>query len=439
MSREDLPGDPFAWRIVLGSALGVGVSCSSVVFLSFGVFLKPLVAEFGWDRAQVSMAMTFATLITAAATPALGGLVDRFGPRRVLFPSIFAYALLLACLGAVGGELWHFYLLFGAIALAGVGSSSVTYTRVITSWFDERRGLALGLSMSGVGLAAAAIPPLAQWMISRVGWRGAYVGFAAIVLAVTPIIALWLEERRSLPSGPQTQGASSDAEADVLEGVGLAVSEARRSRIFWTLGLAFFLAALGIHGVMVHFVPLLTDRGVPAASAAGAAAMLGFGMLVGRIGSGYLMDRFFAPWVAAACFALGPLLGIWLLAEEVGRAGVCAFLIGLGAGAEVDAIALLTSRYFGLRHFGSIYGYFYAAFMLGTGLGPAAVGVGFEGTGSYTTPLFLAAGAVALLCVALLTLGPFPDWSKKSQPPDGGSGSAARQKLQDSSGSKVRS
>ena len=417
MDRHDLPDERFAWRIVLGSALGVGVSYSSVVFLSFGVFLKPLVADFGWDRAQLSLAMTFATLIIAASTPALGELVDRFGARRVLFPSIVAYSLLLGAMGALGDKIWYFYLLFAAVALAGVGSSSVTYTRVITSWFDQRRGLALGLAMSGVGLAAAAIPPLAQWMISRVGWRGAYVGFAGLVLAATPIIALWLKERPAGPSRASGAPVPSSITRDTMRLQGLTVSEARRSRVFWTLGLAFLLAALGIHGVMVHFVPLLTDRGLPAASAAGAAAMFGFGMLVGRVGSGYLMDHFFAPWVAAAFFAVGPLFGILLLAGESGMAGVSAFLIGLGAGAEVDAIALLTSRYFGLRHFGGIYGYFYAAFMLGTGLGPAAVGLGFEWTGSYAAPLSVAAGAVALLCVALVTLGPFPDWRQNPQAP----------------------
>jgi len=419
MSHPRRPEERFAWRIVLGSALGVGVSYSSVVFLSFGVFLKPLVAEFGWDRAQVSLAMTFATLITAAATPTLGGLVDRFGARRVLFPSIVAYSLLLAALGGVGGEIWHFYLLFGAVALAGAGSASVTYARVITSCFDQRRGLALGLAMSGVGLAAATIPPLAQWMISQVGWRGAYPGFALLVLSATPVIARCLKERHARPSSTDAVHPTTDPSRDRPTLQGVTVPEARRSRVFWTLGLAFLLAALGIHGVMVHFIPLLTDRGIPPASAATAAAMLGFGMLFGRISSGYLMDRFFAPHVAAAFFAAGPLLGILLLSGEVTvpRASICAFLIGLGAGAEVDAIALLTSRYFGLLHFGKIYGYFYAAFMLGTGLGPAAVGLGFESTGSYSTALSFAAAAVTLLCIALMTLGAFPNSERDAEAP----------------------
>ncbi|MBW2397125.1 MAG: MFS transporter [Deltaproteobacteria bacterium] len=394
-------------RVLLGAALGAGVSHTSLAFLSFGVFLKPLTAAFGWDRVQISSAISLATLIVAFGTPPLGRLVDRWGERRILFPAMAGYALLFAALSLQTGALWLFFALFIAATIAGIGSNSVVYVRIIAARFDRNRGLALGLAMAGVGLGAATIPPLTQHLIDRYGWRGAYLGLAAVVLISIPIVAGALRERTSA----NTAHGTLTADRKTAPSQGLSAAEARRTRSFWTLGAVVLLAAVAIHGFSVHLIPLLTDRGSSPQAAAGAASLFGIGILFGRIVAGYLMDRFFAPRVAALFFA-GPLLGMAVLIVEAppAAAPICAFLLGIGAGAEVDVIGYLTSRYYGLREFAQIYGWFYAAFMIGTGLGPLLVGVGFEATGSYALPLLGAAGCLVLLCVLLLSLGAYPDW-----------------------------
>lgn len=414
--------------VILGSALGAGVSHTSIALLSFGVLIKPLTAAFGWDRVQISSAISLATLVVALGTPPLGRLVDRFGERRILFPAMAGYALLFAALGLQQGVLWHFYLLFIAAAIVGIGSNSVVYARILSKRFDKQRGLALGLAMAGVGLGAAAIPPATQLMIDQFGWRGAYLGLAAVVLCSIPIVAFGVRE-------PRTALATSERGVQPLAALeeqtatpGMPAAAALRTRSFWTLGAVILLAAVAIHGCSVHLIPLLTDRGSSPQSAAGAAAFFGAGILGGRIAAGYLMDRFFAPRVAALFFA-GPLLGMALLIGEAPSefAPLCALLLGIGAGAEVDVLAYLTSRYYGLRDFGQIYGYFYAAFMIGTGIGPLAVGVGFEATGSYFAPLLATTSSTLLLCVLLLSLGPYPVWhaSTAGEPADDARGTGS--------------
>jgi cyanate permease len=179
---------------------------------------------------------------------------------------------------------------------------------------------------------------------------------------------------------------------------------------------AFFLMSVVFHGCIIHLVPLLTDRGLSAQSAALAASVLGTGALAGRVGVGYLLDRLFAPSVAV-CFFCGSTLGLSLLWSEAsgGLAFAAAVLIGLGQGAELDLIPYLVSRYFGLRAFGEIYGYAFAVFTFGGVLGPLLMGTGFDATGSYGLGLGVLAVA-ALTAAGLMTrLGPYRLWQPMAE------------------------
>jgi MFS family permease len=172
--------------------------------------------------------------------------------------------------------------------------------------------------------------------------------------------------------------------------------------------LAFFLVGASVHACVLHTAAILTDLGSTAQAAALGSSLVGVALLVGRVGSGYFLDRFFGPRVAIFFFG-GVAIGIALLwiggSREVALVG--AFLVGLGMGAEVDIIAYLTSRYFGLRAFGEIYGYAFGAFALAGGVGTFLMGAGFDLTGSYRTPLagFFAATLVAI--VLITRLGPY--------------------------------
>jgi MFS family permease len=180
---------------------------------------------------------------------------------------------------------------------------------------------------------------------------------------------------------------------------------------------AFFLVSVSFNGCIIHMVPMLTDRGVSAQSAALVMSLVAVGAVLGRVGAGYLLDRFFAPYVAV-CFFCGFTLGTFLLWSGAtgGPAFAAVVLLGLGQGAEFDIMAYTVSRYFGLRAFGEIYSYAFAAFTLGGVIGPPLMGVGFDFTGSYS--LVLGGFVVATLTAAgLMTqLGPYRVWEPAVEP-----------------------
>jgi cyanate permease len=235
------------------------------------------------------------------------------------------------------------------------------------------------------------------------------------VIAV-PIVGLLLKET------PEMLGLQPDGEALPHAGaaksgsqhVGLSCREAWHTGTFWLMTAAFFLVATTTNGCVVHLVPLLTDRGISAQSAAFATSLFGGALLLGRVVAGQLLDRFFAPYVAMGFF-LAPALGLFLLwgGATGSWAFAAAFLVGMGLGAEVDMIAYLVGRYFGLFAFGEIYGYLFAAFTLGAGLGPFLMGSGFDATGSYS--LVLAVFVVMTLVASGLMpqLGPYRLWEGK--------------------------
>jgi MFS family permease len=403
----------YGWWIILVAAIGLSMGYGPIVTFTFGVFFKPLSQEFGWNRAQVSLAFSLSLLVMSVAFPFVGRLVDRFGARRVIVPSVLFFGFGLISFSLLSARLWHLYALYLILGVVGGGTAPVPYSNVISHWFDKRRGLALGLAMVGLGLSAFIMPSLAQTLITTGGWRQAYIVIGLMVMVVAiPVVALFLTETpQMLGLAPDGETTGSQAGRPDLRKEGLSFHEAWRTDTFWLMVSAFFLMSACVHGCLIHLVPLLTDRGVSAQNAALATSLLGGALLLGRVGAGYLLDRFFASAVAV-CFFCGAALGLILLWSEVtgSLAFAAAFLVGLGMGAEGDIIAYLVSRYFGLRAFGEIYGYAFAAFTLGGVVGPLLMGVGFDSTGSYG--LVLSAFVVAALIAAgLMTrLGPYRTW-----------------------------
>jgi cyanate permease len=274
--------------------------------------------------------------------------------------------------------------------------------------------------MAGTHLGAFITPPLAQALLTAVGWRQAYVILGLLVIGVTiPVVGLFLKETPQmmglLPDGETVAQAGATKQSGQESGVNS--SEVWYTRTFWLMINAFFLMSVSFHGIAIHFVPMLTDRGVSAQSAALAVSMSAVGALLGGVGAGYLLDRFFAPYVAVG-FLGGAALGIGLLWSGVGSAlaFVAAGLLGLLVGAELDLMAYMVSRYFGLRAFGEIYSYAFAAFVLGGGIGPLLMGVGFDATGSYS--LVLGGLVVSVLTAAglLSRLGPYRVWEVDVEP-----------------------
>ena len=183
--------------------------------------------------------------------------------------------------------------------------------------------------------------------------------------------------------------------------------EVWRTSTFWLMGMAFFLVSMSLSACLVHMVPLLTDRGISDQNAAFAISLLGGASLLGRVGTGYLLDRFLAAYVAM-CLFCGSALGVFMLRVEVSGSLVffAAFLVGLGLGAEGDIMAYLVSRYFGLRAFGEIYGYILGIYTLGAVIGPILMGIDFDFMGSYRMVLGLFSVVTLIGALLIAQLGP---------------------------------
>jgi len=384
------------WWVVVASVFGLLVGNGPIMQFTFGIFLLPLTREFGWGRSTTSMALVIGLVMTGLCVPFAGRLIDRYGIRRVTLPSITLFSLCLAALAVLPVTPAMFIGLYALMGVAAAGQTPLPYAKAISSWFDDRRGLALGIAMSGVGLGAALIPQFAQHLVAVSGWKGAYLGLAAIVLLLGfPAVALGVRESGASMSHDQKAALP-----------GLTAREAFRTDIFWKLTIAFFAVALATNGAIAHVVPLLVDHGITPRIAASAMAFAGIALTVGRFIAGYLLDRIYAPYVAAIFVAM-PLAGVGLLlgSSTPQSASVAIVLVGMGVGAEVDLIAFLLSRYIGMRSFGEIYGYMFAVFMLGSGIGPYLMGLAFDKTGSYSIALVGLCAVLAVACVLLLRLG----------------------------------
>ncbi|HEX7783043.1 MAG TPA: MFS transporter [Sphingobium sp.] len=387
-----------SWWVVFGSAICLIVGNGPVMQFTFGVFLLPVVTDLGTDRATISLALLAGLCVTGLATPVAGKLIDRFGIRCVSLPAILLFSAGIASLGWFTRTPSSFILLYAVLGLVSTGQAPLPYARAVAAAFDRQRGLALGIAMAGVGLGTALLPLFARALISEFGWRTAYVVLGATVFLVAfPTMAL-LVDRGGRP-GHSVESAPAFTE-------GLDFRRIVRLREFWILAAAFFFVAVGVCGVSAHIIPLLGDTGIAPATATLAISASGLALIAGRLLAGFLLDRLYAPYVAAAFF-LAPLFGITiiLLSNTMIWAVVATILVGLGLGAEVDLIAFLISRYFGMRAFGETYGYLFATFMIGAGVGPFLMGASYAQLGSYTPALLLSLVGLAASCLLVLCLG----------------------------------
>jgi len=398
----------YGWWIVLTSAVGLFWGVPIAVY-SFGVFLRPVMEEFHVGRAAVSLGFTVQLFVAALCTPWTGWLLDRFGARKVILPFTALFGAVLISNRFFSGSLWKFYFFYAGLGFFVHGLGPVPYGYVISQWFDRRRGLALGLMMLGIGGGAIVMPSLAQQLITRFGWHTAYTILgSAVWLVAVPTVAAFLKERPQdlglLPDGARARDSAEETKA---ARPGLLAKEAWRTATFWLLACAFFLVSASVQGCVVHLAAMLSDHGIKAQTAALGSSLIGAAVLIGRVGIGYLLDRIFAPRLAALCFA-ATAFGIGLLGSgSTSMAFAGAFLVGFGLGAEVDLIPYLTGRYFGLHAFGKIYSSAFAAFALAGALGPLIMGAGFDKAGSYRGPLIAFAAATLLAAMLLARLGAY--------------------------------
>jgi MFS family permease len=379
-------------RFLLGAFLGVSTGLSSLYFYSLGPLMKPIAATYGWSRGEASLGSLVGALVLALVSPFVGRIMDRVGPTVVSIVSMIMLSASFAALGLFVGSLFGFLALTALLTATSVGSSPLPYTRVLVEHFDRRRGVALAITVMGSGVGATLMPYLLVPFIASHGWRSAYFALATVVaIAIIPVAFL-------------IRGATAKAEPERLHRIHkpAALRGIVRNRAFALLGGLYFLSSLAVFGTTVHFVPMLSDAGLPASVVGKIGATLGFTILGGRLFTGLLLDRFAAGRVAASLFCLSAAGMLALGIGGVEAALPAAVAIGLGMGAEVDLLGYLVARHFHPSVFGTAYGGIYAFLNLGAAIGPATIGLMYDHTHGYSVPMTVA--AISLLLASLLAL-----------------------------------
>jgi MFS family permease len=361
------------WRVTLACAAAGMVGFGAIVVYGFGVLLKPVAAEFGWSRETLATAFACASFTLGLTSPVLGVLLDRFGPKRVIIPCAAAFGLAFASLALLQHSRLQLFATFILLGAVGNATAQMGYARVVSTWFERHRGLGLAVFMAGTTVGSIFVPPTALALIGRIGWRWTCVvlGSAPIAIA-TPLVLLVVREK------------SGTVKGNAAPAYGASVGEAMGSRAFWILAIMLFLTAMSTTGTITHLSPLLTDRGISARGAAWAVSAVGTTSILGRLTTGWALDRFYGPAVAMVLLfmtATGLLLlsGCRTLPTAIAAAG----LFGFSMGGESDVVPYLIAKHFGLRRLGTLYGLTWTAYATAAALGSVLLGRAFDATGSY--------------------------------------------------------
>lgn len=375
---------------------------------SMGVFVAPLEAEFGWSRSTIVSALGINSLIAAILAPFVGALVDRFGPRRLAIIGISSFCAAFALLSTVSSSPLHWWALWVIVGLATVMITPMVWTFAIISRFSHTRGLALAVTLSGTAITAVLAPVLGNFLIQSGGWRLAYIGLGALYCAFAlPLVLLFFFSAFEQPRGDAPVAIDKPTSPPLT---GMTVSQGLRSGAFWKIGVATFFVLIPITGTIVHLVPALTLAGLDRSGAVTAASLVGFAAVAGRLLAGYLLDRANARLLATIAFALPAIVCAALLNFEGGfaLALAIALLFGLCTGAEMEMASYLSSRHFGMRNFGTLFGFIVSGITLAAGLAPILAGLVFDAQGSYRLALI---GGAALAIAASLLIFSLPEYS----------------------------
>jgi MFS family permease len=394
-----------AWKVLILAVMGIAISINAALLYGFGTLVVPFEQAFGWSKSSQQAAITFLFGSAVVALQLVGWFNLRYGIKKVTVVSLILISLGYLATTQIGGPIWTLYLAFAILPLIGMGAIAVTWTQLLTLWYERNRGLALAVGLSGTGLTAATIPRLMSWGIEQWDWRAAFVILALLnLLVLLPLTLLWFR----LPEKIAETDANPQKAAGVLAGVSF--REGMGSLKFWTCNLALGLVISSIVGMVTGTVPMLQARGLSASEANTIFSGFGISLILGRLLIGYLIDRLWPPAVAAISLALPALGCLIYLGDSNSTLALlgAAVLVGFGAGAEFDIAAFLIARYFGLREYGRLFGVHQGLNTVASALAPLLFATMLSQTGSYNGML-----TYSLICcivgpLLLLTLGRAP-------------------------------
>ncbi|MBL0925355.1 MAG: MFS transporter [Sphingomonadaceae bacterium] len=409
------------WSIVLGCSIGMG-TCFAVFNTLSSLFLKGMQQDLGWSRGDISTGLSL-ILIGGLSAPLVGMAIDRIGMRKVALSCIFALGIIYAGLAMMPAEQMWFYALMLLFGIFGMGTSGVAFTRVINSWFAASRGLALGVMLTGISIAGMLLPPVLSGVIESYTWRGGFWLMSGVVLLTAlPATFFLVHERREWErEHGQLQGSFSGPDASASpHGDGLDWRAIWRTRQFWLMIICFVACNIPGTGILSQLQPLLIDKGIAAATAAGMLSIYAAAVMFGHVATGYLMDRY-KPTVVACLYTMVPAFGAAALLSEHLRWELAVFAVitlGLAQGAEIDLCAYFCARYFGMRTYSSVFGVMVMTVNLGGALGVNFFGQIFDRSGTYDLALMASVMLVPLGALCLLGLGPFPTAFKSDRQPN---------------------
>jgi MFS family permease len=374
-------------------AVGVGL------FVTYGVFINPLIEEFGWTRAAISGASSLAFFLMGLVGIYIGRLNDKIGPRKVMF--------FTSCFIGVGfiltsktQSIWQLYLFYGI--LVGVGLSSIDVIALSTTarWFEHRRGIVTGLVKVGTGAGQLITPLTASLLIGGFGWRTSFVVIGILGLILLVLIS------RILHRDPEEMGLKSKEEtiskndAKGIKSIDLSFGQAVRTHQFWLIFIVNFAVVYCLLIIVVHIVPFARDLGVSAAKAAGVISTIGGVSMLGRFATGLFIDRFNSRLAMIYCFILLIFTLLWLqIADELWMIYLFAACYGIAHGGFFTAISPIVAEYFGIGAHGVLFGSIVFSGCFGGSVGPILAGHIFDVTGSYSLAFWLST------FIALLGLG----------------------------------
>jgi sugar phosphate permease len=401
----------YGWYIVAACFL-LCFMFAGAGFYSFSIFIAPIERQFGWSRAAISLTMSIYLVTGGLMGPVFGRLIEHFGPRRIMLVCAMGAG---ACflLVSLTRWLWYFYVVYALLAAMVCGMGVVPVSALLSNWFDRRRGTAIGISMVGISAGGLLLAPMVGVVTSYFGWQASFIVIGLMVWGIAlPAVFFIVRDHPAQKGLAGKDDACNDPDTvrDVGQACGQAVGwqakAAFRTRAFWYVFAAFFLAPMAQMGVLQHQVPMIMDTGMSQAAASMALGVTaGVGGL-GKLSFGRMSDIWPFHYVILLCFGLQALSVLFLIfTRSPAGAWVYAVCFGFSMGGVIVLLPLVVGHFWGLLSYGVLLGVLWVANSLGGALGTFASGLVYDCTGNYLYALYLFAGAYLIAIASFFLAG----------------------------------